>query len=83
MVIFTVTPVSNVLINRRCFKSENLENFFSKVFDEEAMIDVYDVTDKKQKALYVSEINIGRHRIVINDRKFFICKVSSNRKQNA
>jgi len=75
MMIFTVTPVSNVLINKRCFKSENLEYFFNKIFDEGSEIEVYDVVDKKQKLVHVCEINTGKHRIVINNKRFYICKV--------
>lgn len=75
MVIAKVTPVGNVMINKRCFKSENLELFYDKIIDDGAKVNVYDVRDKKNKLLDVSELNSRSHRMVINDRKFFICSL--------
>ena len=55
--ILKVTPVRNVLIGKRCFKSERPDMFFNKVIGEDSRIDVFDVSDRKQKALAVTEIN--------------------------
>ncbi len=75
MVVMKVTPVKNVLISKRCYKSESTDLFFNKVVNEDTKVSVYDVSDRKQKVLAVSDINIRNHRMVINDRKFFICSI--------
>lgn len=68
MVILKVTPVRNVLINKCCFKSENSDMFFCKVYKDGSKINVFDITDKKEKELLAREINIKRHRMIINDK---------------
>jgi len=75
--ILKVTPVRNVLIGKRCFKSERPDMFFNKVIGEDSRIDVFDVSDKKQKALAVTEINKRNHRMIINDKKYFICSINA------
>lgn len=75
MTVLKITPVRNVLIGKRCFKSERADMFFSKVFGEGSNIDVFDVSDRKQKSLLVTEINKRNHRIIINDKRYFICSV--------
>ncbi|HEX3028288.1 MAG TPA: hypothetical protein VHT34_03050 [Clostridia bacterium] len=75
MVVMKVTPVKNVLISKRCYKSESTDLFFNKVVNDDTKVSVYDVSDRKQKVLAISDINIRNHRMVINDRKFFICSI--------
>lgn len=77
MVVLKVTPVRNVLIGKRCFKSEKADMFFNKVIGEGSKIDVFDVSDRKQKALAVTEINKRNHRMIINDKKYFICSINA------
>ena len=77
MMVLKVTPVSNVLIGKRCFKSERTDMFFSKVVGEGAKVDVFDISDRKRKALAVNEINKRNHRMIINDKKYFICSVTA------
>lgn len=77
MVILNVTPVRNVLISKGCFKSERMDMFFNKVFSGNDKIDVYDVTDRKSKTIFVSQIIKRKHRIIINGKKFFICSIRS------
>lgn len=79
MVIVKVTPVGNVLINKKCFKSLNVELFYNKIIKEGEKIIVYDVKDKKNKALTASEINARIHRMVINNKKFFICSMTESK----
>lgn len=75
MMVLKVTPVRNVMIGKRCFKSENADMFFCKVVSEDSKIIVFDVSDRKQKELHVTEINKRNHRMIINDKKYFICSV--------
>lgn len=75
MLVLKVTPERNVLINKCCFKSENMDMFFSKVVDDGSKIDVFDVSDRKQKALFVTQINKRNHRMIINNKKYFICSI--------
>ncbi|TYQ15257.1 UNVERIFIED_CONTAM: hypothetical protein Cloal_1691 [Acetivibrio alkalicellulosi] len=77
MLILKVTPVRNVLIGKRCFKSERPDMFFNKVIGENSRIDVYDVSDRKQKMLAITEINKRNHRMIINNKKYFICSINS------
>ncbi|WP_010244142.1 hypothetical protein [Acetivibrio cellulolyticus] len=76
MFVLRVTPVRNVLIGKRCFKSEKPDMFFNKVVEYGAKVEVYDVSDRKNKTLNVSEINKRNHRMIINDKKYFICSIS-------
>lgn len=76
MFVLRVTPVRNVLIGKRCFKSEKPDMFFNKVIDAGSKLEVYDVSDRKNKILEVTEINKRNHRMVINDKKYFICSIS-------
>ena len=80
MMILKVTPVRNVLISRRRFRSEREDMFFSKVVGEGAKIEVFDVSDRKLKTLSVIEINKKNHRMVINDKKYFICSINTERR---
>ena len=75
MMVMKVTPVRNVMIGKRCYKSERPEMFFSKIIGEGSKIDVFDISDRKQKVLAITEINKRNHRIIINDKKYFICSV--------
>jgi hypothetical protein len=75
MIIVKVTPVGNVLINKRCFKSMNLELFYNKVIYDGEKVIVYDVKDRKSKSVEAGEINTKIHRMIINDKKFFICSM--------
>lgn len=75
MLILKVTPVRNVLIGKRCFKSERPDMFFNKVMSDGSKIDVFDVSDRKQKVLVVTEINKRNHRMIINNKKYFICSI--------
>lgn len=77
MMVLKVTPVRNVLIGKRCFKSESANMFFNKVVGDEAKIVVFDVSDRKQKALLATEINRRYHRMIINDKKYFICSINA------
>jgi hypothetical protein len=77
MMILKVTPVRNVLIGKRCFKSERPDMFFNKVFGEDSKVDVFDVSDRKQKALSVTEINKRNHRMIINNKRYFICSINA------
>ena len=78
MKVLLVTPASYVLINRRCFKSEKADLFFSKVVNDGSVIEVYDIADRRQKALNIAELNARKHRMIINNKKFFICSISEN-----
>lgn len=75
MMVLQVTPVRNVLIGKRCFKSEKVDKFFNKIVVEDSMIDVYDISERKQKVLPVSEISKRNHRMIINDKRYFICSI--------
>lgn len=77
MMVLKVTPVRNVLIGKRCYKSERAEMFFFKIFYEGSKVDVFDVSDRKLKALFVTEINNRNHRMIINDKKYFICSINA------
>jgi len=74
--VLRVTPVRNVLIGKRCFKSERPDMFFAKVIEGGSELEVYDVSDRKKKTLDVSEINKRNHRMIINDKRYFICSIS-------
>jgi len=74
--ILRVTPVRNVLIGKRCYKSDSPEMFFSKVVEEHSNIEVYDVSDRKKKVLNISEINKRNHRMIINGKRYYICTIS-------
>lgn len=76
MYVLRVTPVRNVLIGKRCFKSERPDMFFNKVVEDGSKLEVYDVSDRKKKALEITEINKRNHRMIINDKKYFICSIS-------
>ena len=77
MMILKVTPIRNVLVGKRCFKSDREDMFFNKVVGEGSKIYVYDVSDRKQKEMSVSEINKRNHRMIINDKKYFICSINA------
>ncbi len=77
MFVLKVTPVRNVLIGKRCFKSERPDMFFNKVMGEGSKVDVFDVSDRKQKALAVTEINKRNHRMIINNKRYFICSINA------
>lgn len=77
MMVLKVTPVRNVLIGKHCLKSESADMFFNKVVSEGSKIEVYDVSDRKQKELFVNEINKRYHRIIINGKKYFICSINA------
>lgn len=77
MFIMKVTPVRNVQIGKRCVKSLSADLFFNKVFYEDSKIDVFDVSDRKMKSLSVNEIKKMNHRMIINDKKYFICSIHS------
>lgn len=77
MLILKVTPVRNVLIGKRCFKSEKPDMFFNKILGEDSSIDVFDVSDRKQKVLAITEINKRYHRMIINNKKYFICSINA------
>ncbi len=76
MYVLRVTPVRNVLIGKRCFKSEKPDMFFNKVVEAGSKLEVYDVSDRKIKTLDVSGINKRNHRMIINEKKYFICSIS-------
>ena len=76
MIIMKVTPVGNVLINKRQFKSANLELFYNKVIYDGEKIFVYDVKDRKFKYIIADEIDSRIHRMIINNKKFFICSMT-------
>lgn len=75
--ILKVTPVRNVLIGQGRLKSEGADMFFNKVVGEGVKVEVFDVTDRKQKALPVAEINKRNHRMIINDKRYFICSINA------
>lgn len=75
--ILQVTPIKNVLIAKRCFRSESTNMFINKIVGEGTKIDVFDVSDRKQKTLAVHEINKRNHRMLINEKKYFICSIGS------
>ncbi|MCX7709707.1 MAG: hypothetical protein N2484_07630 [Clostridia bacterium] len=77
MMVLKVTPVRNVLIGKRCFKSEKSDLFFNKVVGEGTKIEVFDVSDRKQKVLSLTELNKRNHRMIINGKRYFICSVSA------
>ena len=77
MTVLKVTPVRNVLIGKGCVKSESADMFFCKIVRDGTKIDVFDVSDRKKKELSVNEINKRNHRMLINDKKYFICSVSN------
>lgn len=77
MMVLKVTPVRNVLISKRCFRSERADLFFSKVVKEGSNLDVFDISDRKQKVLPLTEINKRNHRIIINGKKYFICSINA------
>jgi hypothetical protein len=76
MIIMKVTPVGNVLINKRQFKSANMELFYNKVIYDGEKILVYDVKDRKFKTIKAEEIDMRIHRMIINNKKFFICSMT-------
>ncbi|MCX7748137.1 MAG: hypothetical protein N2645_14815 [Clostridia bacterium] len=76
MFMVKVTPVRNVLINERRYKSNKSEFFFNKVIDDQSLVQVYDVKERMHKLLNISEINAIKHRMVINDKRFFICSMT-------
>lgn len=76
MFVLRVTPVRNVLIGKRCVKSEKPDMFFNKVAEAGSKVEVYDVSDRKIKTLNVSEINKRNHRMIINEKKYYICSIS-------
>ncbi len=76
MYVLRVTPVRNVLIGKRCFKSERPDMFFNKIVEAGSKVEVYDVSDRKIKTLNISEINKRNHRMIINEKKYFICSIS-------
>jgi len=75
---FVVTPVKNVIIGKKCFKSEKMDMFFNKVLYEGTEIEVYDISDRKQKTIDVGVIDAAKHRMIINNKKFFICKITTS-----
>jgi hypothetical protein len=77
MMILRVTPIRNVLIGKCCFRSDRPDMFFNKVMVEGSKIDVFDVSDRKQKTLEMTEINKRNHRMIINDKKYFICSINA------
>jgi len=77
MVLLKVTPIRNVLIGKRCFKSERADMFFNKVFYDDSNVDVFDVSDGKQKALPVNQISKRNHRMLINNKRYFICSINA------
>ncbi len=77
MTILMVTPVRNVVIGKQCLRSEKPDMFFSKVFGEGAKIEVFDISDRKRKALAATEINKRNHRMIINNKKYFICSIKA------
>ena len=77
MMVLKVTPVRNVLIGKCCFRSEKPDMFYNKVVSEGSRINVFDISDRKQKALAVTEINKRNHRMIINNKKFFICSINA------
>jgi hypothetical protein len=81
MFVLKVTPESNVNVKKRCFRSDRLDFFFSKVYYHGDKIDVYDLKDKIRKKLEISEISNCQHRIVINERRFYICSISPVRQK--
>jgi len=50
--------------------------FFNKVVEDGSKLEVYDVSDRKKKALDITEINKRNHRMIINEKKYFICSIS-------
>ncbi|MCX7747924.1 MAG: hypothetical protein N2645_13705 [Clostridia bacterium] len=76
MIVLKVTPVRNVLIGKRVYKSERADMFFNKVVNESSKVDVYDVLERKQKTVFVSELSARCHRMIINNKRFFICSIS-------
>lgn len=81
MFVLKVTPESNVNVKKRCFKSDRLDYFFSKVYYQGDKVDVYDMKDKKRKQLEIAEISNCQHRIMINERRFYICSIHSVRQR--
>ncbi|MCX7746925.1 MAG: hypothetical protein N2645_08545 [Clostridia bacterium] len=77
MMILKVTPVRNVLIGKASFKSERPDMFFNKVVGEDSTVNIYDVSERKQKVLNVTEINKRNHRMIINDKRYFICSINA------
>jgi len=75
--VLKVTPVRNVLIGKHCVKSENADMFFNKVVGEGTKVEVYDVSDRKQKELSVTEINKRYHRMIINGKRYYICSINA------
>ena len=77
MMFLKITPVRNVLISKCCFRSERPDMFYNKIVSEGSRIDVFDVSDRKLKALAVTEINKRNHRMIINNKKYFICSINA------
>lgn len=77
MTILKVTPVRNVLIGKRCFKSDRPDMFFNKIIGEGARVDVFDVSDRKQKLVEPTELSKKNHRMIINNKRYFICSINA------
>ena len=77
MMILMVTPVRNVSIGKYCLRSERPDMFFSKVISEGMKVEVFDVSDRKRKVLAVPEINKRNHRMIINNKRYFICSINA------
>lgn len=80
MLIVKVTPIGNVVISKKCFKSENIELFYNKVIEDDSKVNVYDIKDKMIKLINPFEINSRIHRMLINNKKFFICSMTEYRR---
>ncbi|MDP4181878.1 MAG: hypothetical protein Q8942_12385 [Bacillota bacterium] len=75
MVVLKVTPVRNVLIGKGCYKSERTDMFYNKVVNDGSKVEVFDVSDRRHKALLVSQLNKRNHRMLINNKRYFICSI--------
>jgi hypothetical protein len=77
MIILKVTPVRNVLIGKKCFKSERPDMFINKVIDQDTKLEIFDVSSRKLKTVNSNEINKRYHRMIINNKKYFICSINA------
>lgn len=75
MMILKVTPVRNVIISKHCFKSDKPDMFFCKVVGEDSKVEIYDVAERKQKALTATDLVKRNHRVIINNKMYFICSI--------
>lgn len=71
-----LTSVDNVDIENHRLIDEN--KIFYVNFDNHVKVDIYNTVKKEIRKIDISKISLFEHRLLFNDKQYFICSMLSH-----